>query len=103
MSTLPGWSNPISVSAGQTQYDVDPTQVLPSRPDLQQRRLDLQRQLLASGQARFTPIQVTQDGVIWDGHHAVRAAAEAGRRVAVLVVAQRIRWIGLRIVDLPVG
>jgi hypothetical protein len=29
---------------------------------------------------------VTHDGVIWDGHHAVRAAAEEGRTIEVLVI-----------------
>jgi hypothetical protein len=36
--------------------------------------------------ARFTPIRVTPEGVIIDGHHAVRAAAVAGVPVNVSVV-----------------
>ena len=46
--------------------------------------------LLRSAQKRFTPIQVTLQGVIFDGHHAVRAAAEEGSLVEVFVVDQKV-------------
>jgi hypothetical protein len=65
-------------------------------------RCDWQRNLLAAGQQRFTPIQVNEDGIIWDGHHAVREAAEQGAMVDVLVVAQPLKPVGLLILDLPV-
>lgn len=86
MGPPPGWQNPISVAPGKMQYGVDPLLLLPSRPDLTQGSLDLQRSLLLAGLPRRTPIQVTRDGVIWDGHHAVRLAAEDGRKVDVKVV-----------------
>jgi len=38
----PGWMNPIAVPAGQTQAQVDPLTLLPSRSDLIQARLNLQ-------------------------------------------------------------
>jgi len=84
------------------QAGVDATQLLPSRPDLDQMRLKWQRRLLATAQPRFTPIQANENGIIWDGHHAVRAAAEQGITVEVLVVAQPLQPVGLLILDLPV-
>src|SRR5688500_14847095 len=89
--TLPaGWQNPITAQPGQTQAGVDPQALLPSRHDLLRVRLEAQRMLLLAGTPRQTPIQVTPDGVIWDGHHAVRAAAEEGRPVEVLVIRWRV-------------
>lgn len=64
--------------------------------------LDFQRALLRAGTKRWTPIQVTRDGVIWDGHHAARAAAEEGRLVDVLVVDLAVNAVGDLILDLPV-
>jgi hypothetical protein len=81
-----GWQNPITVSAGRTQKNVDPARLLPSRPDLMRTRLEFQRQLIRAGQQRFTPIQVNVEGVIYDGHQGVRAAAEEGRAIDVLVI-----------------
>jgi hypothetical protein len=98
-----GWKNPITVRAGHRQQGVDPHFLLPARLDLVLVRLEYQRQLLRSRQVRHTPIQVTCDGVIWDGHHAVRAAAEEGQAVEVLVVDQQVDPVGLLILDLPVG
>ena len=96
-----GWQNPITVSAGQTQQ-VDPTQLLPSRGDLVRARLEGQRRLLLSGTPRFTPVQVTPDGVIFDGHHMVRAAAEIGKLIDVRVVGITQPPTGEMILDLPV-
>jgi hypothetical protein len=45
---------------------------------------------------------VTRGGVIWDGHHAVRAAAEAGAMVDVLVVGITATPTAASILDLPV-
>lgn len=102
MAVPAGWQNPIVVQAGTMQSDIDPNNLLPSRPNLNKSRLDAQRQLLDGRVARFTPIQVNLDGIIWDGHHAVRAAAEKDRLVDVLVVAQPLKADGQRILDLPV-
>lgn len=82
----PGWKNPIVAPIGQTQQGVDPLQLLPSRVDLLQSGLDKQAALRAAGIPRSTPIMVTVEGVIWDGHHAVRLAAEEARTVDVRVV-----------------
>jgi hypothetical protein len=76
--------------------------LLPSRGDLNRRRLDEQKALLQAGTPRLTPIQVTRDGLIWDGHHAVRAAAEAGCLLHVLVIPLIERPVGLTILQLPV-
>ena len=81
MSSPAGWHNPITTQAGKVQQGVDARLLLPSRPDLQKTRLDFQRALLQARAKRLTPIRVTQDGVIWDGHHAVRAAAETACKI----------------------
>jgi hypothetical protein len=98
----PGWTNPITIPAGRIQTGVDPRRLLPSRSDLIRTRLDVQVQLLRSGTPRFTPVQVTTDGVIFDGHHAVRAAAEAGRPIDVKVIAFPLPAAADSILDLPV-
>jgi hypothetical protein len=95
-------ANPIVVPAGAIQKDVDPNTLLPSRMELSKRRLEIQGRLLDEVVERFTPIQVNLDGIIWDGHHGVRAAAEKGRLIDVLVVAQPLTASGQRILDLPV-
>jgi hypothetical protein len=98
----PGWQNPITASPGQVQRGVDPLALLPSRVDLHRVRLEYQRQLLLTGIARHSPVQATMDGVIFDGHHAVRAAAEEGRRIDVKVVAFPVAAAADSILDLPV-
>jgi hypothetical protein len=45
---------------------------------------------------------VTTDGVIFDGHHAVRAAAEMGRLIDVKVIAFPQAPTADSILDLPV-
>ena len=64
-------------------------------------RLAAQMELLRTGTARHTPIMVTPEGVIVDGHHAVRAAAELGRTVDVEIVALEVP-AGEAASDLPV-
>jgi hypothetical protein len=98
----PGWRNPIVVPPGQVQQGVDATQLLPSRADLSQTRLARQRALVQAGVPRQTPVQVTPAGVIWDGHHAVRVAAERGGTIDVLVVAAVVPPSGMTILQLPV-
>lgn len=102
MSWPAGWQNPIRAPAGQIQRAVDARLLLPSRGDLIQLRLDFQRRLRQTGLPRSTPIQVTTQGVIWDGHHAVRAAAESGESVDVLVIGSLVPAWGLTILQLPV-
>jgi hypothetical protein len=51
---------------------------------------------------RHTPIRVTTQGVIFDGHHATRVAAEDGRLIDVRVVAFPQPAVADSILDLPV-
>ena len=102
MNAPPGWRNPITVLSGQVQQGVDAAQLLPSRRELSRIRLAKQQQLFQSQTPRHTPIQVSTDGVIWDGHHAVRVAAKQGATVDVLVVPGVIPPSGLTILQLPV-
>jgi hypothetical protein len=90
------------VTVGQVQIGVDPQLLLPSRTDLILLRLEAQRHLLQAGQRRYTMIQVTTEGVIWDGHHGVRAAAEESVFVDVRVVDPHVTASGLLIMQLPV-
>ena len=80
----PAWQSPITAQPGQVQVGVDACSLLPSRSDLEQARLDVQAALRQTGTPRSTPILVTIEGVIWDGHHAVRLAAENGEMVDVV-------------------
>jgi hypothetical protein len=101
MDVADEWGNPITEPPGQIQVGVDPKRLRPSRDDLILSRLNLQRHLLRSRRHRYTPIVVSKDGVIIDGHHAVRAAAEDGRSVDVLVRDFPIVARGESILDLP--
>lgn len=56
-----------------------------------------------AGVQRHTAIKVNGDGVIWDGHHAVRVAAERGIKVTVQVIRLQIKPTAASIMDLPVG
>jgi hypothetical protein len=96
------WQNPITEPPDQVQYGVDPSRLRPSRDDLIRGRLNLQCQLLRSRRKRFTPIVVSKDGVIIDGHHAIRAAAEKGQTVDVLVRDFPVAGRGDSILDLPI-
>lgn len=102
MTFPPGWQSPITVPPGRTQAGVDACSLLPSRADLERTRLAVQAALRQAGTPRSTPILVTVEGVIWDGHHAVRLAAENGETVDVRVVALLQPSSGLTILQLPV-
>jgi hypothetical protein len=102
MEPSPGWVNPITAKPGHLQQDVDPSSLRPSRQDLIKARLEAQRALLLSNHVRATPILVTIDGVIFDGHHAVRAAAEEGRLVDLLVTPMPVVAAAASIMDLSV-
>jgi hypothetical protein len=101
MSSPGDWKNPINAGPGQVQQGVDPARLRPGRTDLVRSRLEFQRKLIESGQARFTPIQVSQEGVIIDGHHYIRAAAEERRLIEVLVTSLSARPLADSILDLP--
>ncbi len=102
MGSSADWQNPITAPAGQRQSGLDPLRLLPARVDLFVARLDFQRALLRAGRTRLTPILVTREGVIVDGHHAVRAAAEEGRLVEVLVSELVVTATASSILSLPV-
>jgi hypothetical protein len=101
MTVPANWRNPITALPGEFQ-SVDPLTLLPSRRELSQVRLDFQKGLLEAGSERFSPIQVTCDGVIWDGHHALRIAAEKGIHVTVKVVSEKMPPSAASILALPV-
>ena len=102
MTFPPAWQSPITVQPGRVQAGVEACSLLPSRTDLEQARLDAQAALRQTGTPRSTPILVTIEGVIWDGHHAVRLAAENGETVDVRVIALSESPSGLTIFELPV-
>jgi len=98
----PGLQNPISAAPGAVQTNVDPVHLRPSRTDLSASRLKLQHYLLGSGQHRHSLISVSEEGVIIDGHHAIRAAAEQGRNVDVFVSSLKVPAQSGTILDLPI-
>lgn len=101
MSGQADGTNPIAGKPGDIQQGVDPVRLRPSRPDLASTRVEFQRTLVRTRTPRYTPIQVTIDGVIVDGHHAVRAAAEEGLTVDVLISALPVEGQPETILDLP--
>jgi len=82
----PGKPFPCNAQPGQTLTNIDPNTLQAGRGDLVAGRLATQQRLIQQGTPRTTPIQVTPDGVIWDGNHGARAAAEAGVPVTVEVI-----------------
>ncbi len=102
MDPPPGWTNPIVAVPGQFQRGIDPTRLRPSRRDLEETRLDAQRALLLANRPRATPILVSTDGVIFDGHHAARVAAEEGRPVDIMVTSMPVIATAATILELPV-
>ena len=82
----PGSQFPVGAPTGRTIPNIDPNSLQAGRGDLMTGRLARQQQLIEQGTPRITPIKVTPEGVIWDGNHGARAAAEAGVPVSVEVV-----------------
>jgi hypothetical protein len=77
--------SPITVKPGEMQM-VNPNDLTPGRVDLDSLRLKKQAELQAKGEQRLGgPVVVEPNGVIFDGNHAARAAADAGRPLEVLV------------------
>src|SRR5262249_13703037 len=79
------------------------TLVAAEQAGLSQVRLDMQQALLDAGIQRTTPVEVTPDGVIWDGHHAVRIAAEKGLAISVKCVNVKVNPTAASILLLPVS
>jgi hypothetical protein len=102
MGSSGGWQNPITVNPGEVQLGVDPARLRPSRDDLNRTRFEFQRVLLQSGRPRLTKIQVSREGVIVDGHHAVQAAVEEGLPIDVEVSTLVVTSQADSILDLPI-
>lgn len=101
MSSQDAWQNPITAQPGQLQPDIDPASLRPPRSDLIRSRLEFQRNLIRTNKTRYTPIQVSQDGVIIDGHHYARAAAEEGQLVEALVSGLFAAPVASSVLELP--
>ena len=82
----PGRPFPGNAQPGETLTNIDPNTLQAGRGDLVAGRLATQQQLIQQGTPRTTPIQITTDGVIWDGNHGARASAQAGVPVTVKVI-----------------
>jgi hypothetical protein len=82
----PGEPFPSGAQPGQILDHIDPNSLQAGRPVLDAGRLAEQERLIQQGIPRATPIQVTPAGVIYDGNHGARAAAQAGVPVRVEVV-----------------
>jgi len=83
---LPGKPLPTGVAVGDIIEDVDARTLQASRVDLWSENLELQEALIASRISRNTLIQVTKNGIIWDGHHGAAAAARKGLSITVEIV-----------------
>ena len=93
--------NPITVKPGQMQ-ECDPNMLRAGQQQvLRQGNLNDQLEFIKKGVDRYTPIEVTVDGVIVNGHHGVRAAAQLGRTVHVKVVGGNLKP-GPPVTQLPV-
>jgi len=86
VATNPGTPFPQNAHPGQTFSNINPVSLQAGRSDLVAGRLAQQQWLIQQGILRTTLIQVTTDGVIWDGNHGAAAAAQAGMSVTVEVV-----------------
>lgn len=80
--------DPNSLRSGQ-QRSLDPNQ------------LETQRELIRTGTPRRHPIMVDQNGVIYDGHHGVRAAIEAGVPVNIEIVPNLVSPGKIPVIDIP--
>ncbi|MCE9553164.1 MAG: hypothetical protein K8T91_07270 [Planctomycetes bacterium] len=82
----PGKPLPIGVVAGDIIEDVDARTLQASRLDLWSENIEIQESLIAAQISRDTLIQVTKNGIIWDGHHGAAAAARRGLSITVEIV-----------------
>ena len=78
--------DPSQAKHGVILRGIDPATFEANRPELEESRLTTQRQLIANGIKRWTMIEVNCQGVILQGNHGVRAAAEAGVPIDVIVL-----------------
>jgi hypothetical protein len=78
--------DPTQARHGVVLRGIDPASLQSNRPELEQSRLEDQRHLIATGTPRHTLIQVNCEGIILQGNHGARAAAEAGIAIDVRVL-----------------
>jgi phenylacetate-coenzyme A ligase PaaK-like adenylate-forming protein len=78
--------DPAKAIPGTVLQGIDPSTLLSNRDELEEWRLDIQRQLISAGVKRHTMIQVNTEGVIISGNHGARAAAERGMAIDVQVL-----------------
>jgi hypothetical protein len=78
--------DPKQAVKGTVLSGIDPSTLLSNRDELEQSRIDRQRDLIRRGIPRQTMIQVNLDGVIIQGNHGARAAAEVGVAIDVEVI-----------------
>ena len=101
-SSKPILPNPITAQAGTVQRGVNPAALRAGdQMRLQSSRLVIQKQLIQSGTKRYDPIIVSRQGVIYQGTHGARAAADLGTSVDVIVVDLNIQ-AGPPVTELPV-
>jgi hypothetical protein len=78
--------DPTDAKPGTILREIDASTLFAGHEPLEQWRIDLQHKLTVTRAVRWDMIEVTTQGVIMSGNHGVRAAAEAGVAVDVLVV-----------------
>lgn len=86
LTVAAGVAFPAGARAGQILKGIDPKTLQAGRPDLVADRLARQADLIKKGAPRRTMIQVTEQGVIYDGNRGAAAAAKAGVTVDVHVI-----------------
>jgi hypothetical protein len=72
--------------AGTILRGIDASTLLAGREPLEQWRIDIQHKLIATKTPRWDMIEVNLLGVILNGNHGARAAAEAHMPVDIIVV-----------------
>jgi hypothetical protein len=78
--------DPKQARHGIVLHGIDPATLRSNKTELEQWRVELQRQLIADGIKRHSLIQVNCEGIILEGNHGARAAADAGVPVNVQVI-----------------
>ena len=78
--------DPTQAKHGIVLKGIDPASLQSNRAELEESRLEDQRQLIAPGTPRYTLIQVNCQGIILQGNHGARAAAEAGIAIDIQVL-----------------
>ena len=78
--------DPVQAKHRVVLQGIDAATLRSNKTFLEEWRLELQRQLIANGIKRSSLIKVNCQGIILEGNHGARVAAEMGVPVEVLVV-----------------